>query len=148
MFGLGGKIAAGMGVALVVMGGAFYVYFKSSQNEIQTLNRNNATLAANNATLQGEIKAQNESILRLEASRAADQETVLRLTEQSNEYRAEVSRLRQTFAKHDLSKLSLAKPGLIENIINRGTAAEGREFVEITTPRKEVTAEPEVKENE
>lgn len=148
MFGLGGKLAAGMGIALAVTGIAFWVYFKSSQHEIQTLTANNATLAANVATLNGQIEEQNQTILRLEDTRNADQETILRLSEESNAYRAEVSKLRETFAKHDLNMLSLAKPGLIERIINKGTAAEGKEFVEITTPRKEVTAEPRTENNE
>ncbi len=140
MFGLGGKIAAGMGIALVVMGGAFYWYFNSSQETIATLNQNIATLQSDKVRLEGAIEEQRESILRLEATRNNDQERILELSEEANDARRQVSKLRETFSKHDLNHLSLAKPGLIERIINRGTAAEGREFVEITTPRKEVTA--------
>ena len=130
----------GMGAALLVMSGIFYWYYSSSQDTIATLNQNVATLTANNARLEGAIEEQNDTILRLEATRTGDQETILRLSEEANEYRSEVAKLRETFSRHDLNHLSLAKPGLIERIINRGTAAEGVEFVEITTPRKEVTA--------
>jgi hypothetical protein len=98
--------------------------------------------------LKGEVETQNATIVRLEDERSADQETILRLSEEFNDARDEVARLRQTFSRHDLNRLSLAKPGLIENIINRGTAAEGREFIELTTPRREVSEQPEEQENE
>ena len=32
------------------------------------------------------------------------------------------NRLRKTFAKHDLDQLALAKPGLIQNKINKASA--------------------------
>ena len=140
MFGLGGKVAMGMGIALVVVSGLFYWYYQSSQKDIATLNQNIATLQSDKVRLEGAIEIQKESIERLEATRLADQAKVLELSERANEARAEVAKLRETFSRHDLNHLSLAKPGLIERIINRGTAAEGVEFVEITTPRKEVTA--------
>lgn len=145
MFGLGGKLAIGMGVAMLVMAGGFYWYFTSSQNEIATLNQNIATLRSDNARLTGKIEEQNETIVRLEDTRAQDQETILELSQEFNKARDEVSQLRETFAKHDLNRLSLRKPGLIENIINRGTAAEGKEFTEMTTPPEEL---PKQEENE
>lgn len=141
MFGLGGKIAVGMGVLLVAGSGLFYWYYKSSQNEIKVLTSNNATLSANVSRLEGAIEEQNATIVRLEDRRSSDQETILRLSNQFNDARDEVARLRETFSKHDLNQLSIAKPGLIENIINRGTAAEGREFIELTNPRKELPEE-------
>jgi chromosome segregation ATPase len=143
MFGIGGKLAMGMGVALLVMGGAFAWYFNSSQDEIATLTRNNATLAANVAQLKGTIEEQNQSIKRLEQTRQQDQEKILELSEQYNQARSEVSELRQTFSEHDLNMLSLRKPGLIERIINKGTAEEGREFIEMTTPPEELPEEDE-----
>ena len=138
MFGLGGKLAMGMGMALLVLAGTFYWYYESSQKEIKQLVANNATLEANVATLEGSIKTQNETIVRLETTRATDQTRMLELSSQSQEARNEVNRLRNIFSRHNLNRLSLAKPGLIERIINRGTAKVGAEFVEITTPRKEV----------
>lgn len=141
MFGLGGKIAAGMGVALALTIGGFYWYYQDSQARIDILTANNATLESNNARLEEEVEEQNATILKLEDERQADQETILRISDQFNDARDEVARLRQTFSRHDLNRLSLAKPGLIENIINRGTAAEGAEFIELTTPRQEVPEE-------
>ncbi len=136
MLGLKGMLV--MGVAMAVMLAGFYWYYQSSQAEIKQLVANNATLTANVATLEGSIKTQNETIVRLETTRATDQTRMLELSSESQVARDEVNRLRNTFSRHNLNRLSLAKPGLIERIINRGTAKVGAEFVEITTPRKEV----------
>ena len=48
----------------------------------------------------------------------------------------EVNRLKNTFAKHDLNMLSMAKPKLIERIINKGTAKVGRELEALTEPNQ------------
>jgi len=58
------------------------------------------------------------------------------LTEASNEARKEVSKLRNTFAKHDLNSLAIAKGALIEKIINRGTAKVNKELADLTNPRQ------------
>ena len=46
----------------------------------------------------------------------------------------EVTRVRKTFAKHDLNDLSLRKPKLIEKIINKGTLEVLNDLENITTP--------------
>ena len=148
MFGLGGKLAMGMGVALLMLAGTFYWYYQSSQAEIKQLVANNATLEANVATLKGTIAEQNESIIRLEDSRRLDQEKILSLSTEFNAARKEVSDLRETFSRHDFGGLSLARPKAIERIINAGTKKEGKEFLELTTPRVEVPAPKEEKEDE
>lgn len=132
------KIASGLGIALLVVSGSFYWYYKNSQNTIATLNRNVATLESNNNILKGTIQEQNQSIQRLETRRESDQETILRLSNDFNKAREEVADLRETFSRHDLENLSLNKPGLIERIINKGTAEVGRELEELTAiPEKE-----------
>ena len=54
----------------------------------------------------------------------------------SNEARKEVSKLRNTFARHDLNSLAIAKGNLVENIINKGTARVNKELVDLTNPRQ------------
>jgi len=46
----------------------------------------------------------------------------------------EVESIRKKFAKHDMTVLSLRKPGLIENIINRGTKEVLGDLETITDP--------------
>jgi|TARA_R110000744_G_scaffold55493_1_gene117311 hypothetical protein len=65
-----------------------------------------------------------------------NQEKIVELTEASNEARKEVSKLRNTFAKHDLNSLAIAKGALIEKIINRGTAKVNKELADLTNPRQ------------
>mgnify|MGYP003120424914 CR=1 FL=1 len=47
---------------------------------------------------------------------------------------AEVESIRKKFAKHDMNVLSLRKPGLIENIINRGTKEVLSDLETLTNP--------------
>ena len=42
--------------------------------------------------------------------------------------------LRNKFAKHDLDMLSLRKPGLVEKMVNRGTARVFQELEDLTDP--------------
>ena len=58
------------------------------------------------------------------------------LSEANEEARQEVTQLRNTFARHDLNSLAIAKPGLIENAVNRGTKQVGRDLTELTNPRQ------------
>ena len=96
----------------VVYGG--YYYYKDIQSRIQTLTENNAKVMAAKA-------AQDQTINTLIADRdkfdKLNKELHVKL-EKANEYKDTlINKLR----KHDLAKLSMQKPGLVEKKINRGT---------------------------
>jgi DNA-binding MarR family transcriptional regulator len=55
------------------------------------------------------------------------------LTEENQKAQEEVKNIREKFAKHDLTVLSLKKPKLIEKIINKGTKDVLNELESITT---------------
>ena len=59
---------------------------------------------------------------------------VEKLTKENMVAQNEVTDIRKKFAKHNLGVLSLRKPKLIENIVNRGTKAVGVEFEKLTNP--------------
>ena len=59
-------------------------------------------------------------------------EQINQLNAQNQEAMREVNQLRNTFQRHSLNNLAMAKPGLIENIINKGTAKVKKEFLELT----------------
>jgi len=92
-----------------------------------------ATLKSNQIVLEGKITEQNESIKQYLAKQEqlsvdlglleADKQNALR----------EVTKLRNTFAKHDLDNLALNKPKLVEKIINRGTKQVIDNLVTLTT---------------
>ena len=96
----------------VVYGG--YYYYKDTQSRIQTLTENNVKIMAAK-------EAQDNTINTL----IADREKFDKLNKQlqvkldkANEYR---DTLIDKLRKHDLAKLSMKKPGLVEKRINNGT---------------------------
>ena len=107
----------------VVYGG--YYYYKDTQSRIQTLTENNAKIMAAK-------EAQDNTINTL----IADREKFDKLNKQlqvklnkANEYR---DTLIDKLRKHDLAKLSMKKPGLVEKRINNGTKKLFRSLENLT----------------
>ncbi len=107
----------------VVYGG--YYYYKDTQSRIQTLTENNAKLETAKA-----IQDQTINTLVEDAKKFAElnNELQVKLTK-ANEYR---DTLIDKLRKHDLSKLSLKKPGLVEKRINNGTKKLFRSLESLT----------------
>lgn len=100
-----------------VLGGVFYggySYYKDTQARISQLTANNATLKAANQTNEATISELRENV-ELQAALTQDLQKNLQKAEKYQDKL--ISQLR----KHDLTKLSLKKPGLIETRINDGT---------------------------
>lgn len=100
-----------------VLGGVFYggySYYKDTQARISQLTSNNATLKAANEANQATI-TQLEATAELQAALTQDLQKNL---QEAEEYQ---DKLIGQLRKHDLTKLSLKKPGLIETRINNGT---------------------------
>lgn len=86
-----------------------------------------------NARIKTEIKFQTETITTqteaLNAFREAQAEIqleLIQLKKQEVNAQAELSRLRNIFAEHDLERLANAKPDTIIRLINRGTDRTGK----------------------
>jgi hypothetical protein len=101
------------GIVGAIMFGA-YTEYKDMQNRI-------ATLRDNNAKLETVAKANMEALEK--ATAHAAQMEVQNLALQTNLQKAEEykDQLLGKFQKHDLSLLSLKKPGLIERRVNNAT---------------------------
>ena len=97
----------------LVSGG--YYYFQSMQETIQQLRQNNIVLEEANKTNQETIGKLKENA---ELTRKLNEE----LTSKYNEAESKVDSLRDKLIDHDLTNLSLKKPGLIEKRINNGTS--------------------------
>lgn len=124
---MGFKVAGVLGLMLVlsVAGSAWYI--DRLQDEI-------SVLKGNAIALETQINQQNESIKQHLAKVQQTQNQVNALTKKNQEAERQVAKLRDTFAKHDLDNLALAKPKLIETRVNKGTARVKNELVAITNP--------------
>ena len=124
---MGFKIAAvSTGLLLIVTTGLWF-FVQMQAKEI-------ATLKANAIILEDKIEEQNASIDNYLAKQKETTEQINQLNAQNQEAMREVNELRNTFQRHSLNNLAMAKPGLIENIINKGTAKVKTEFLELTDP--------------
>lgn len=112
--GLTGYMISGFVVVIGVVLGLFYWYYTDSQDTIKTLTENNSKLEISVEAKDTKIeKLTNDFELQKEIS------TNLQIDLQNSGQR--LSELRGILQRHDLTRLSLAKPGLIETRINNGT---------------------------
>ena len=125
-------------LVLGVVGGAgygAYYYYTDTQARI-------AILTENSAKLEQATSAQKQTIDTLVADAAKFQELNRELNtklEAANEYK---DTLIDKLRKHDLAKLSLKKPGLVERKINAGTKKLFESFEEISSPEPDPTDTP------
>ena len=107
----------------VVYGG--YYYYKDTQSRIQTLTENNVKIMAAK-------EAQDNTINTLIAYREKFDELNKELQtklDKANDYK---NTLIDKLRKHDLAKLSMKKPGLVEKRINNGTKKLFRSLESLT----------------
>ena len=115
-------------VVVGLMGGVVYggwYYYKDTQSRIQTLTENNAKLETAKAIQDQTIDA---LIADREKFDKLNKELQVKL-EQANDYKTTlIDKLR----KHDLAKLSMKKPGMMEKRINNGTKKLFRSLESLT----------------
>jgi len=120
------KLSIGLGLALLLVVSGSYVWIGNLNDEI-------AILKGNAIVLEGEITKQNEQIKK-------------NLAQQQKTY-AQIDSLTQTFARHDLDALAMAKPKLLEGKVNKATKRVFDGLIELTDPSQfdEKPEEPEGK---
>ena len=121
---------------LVATAGGSYFYINMQKAQLQQLKIELQTAINNQAVLEGAIAQQNEQMQTQLESQRQNQALISELSEANDFARQEVNQLRNTFARHDLNNLAIAKPGLIEKIVNKGTARVNQQFVDLTNPRQ------------
>jgi len=125
-----------LGILLLATAGGSYFYINMQKAQIGQLQVELQTSINNQQVLESTIANQNTQLQeQLEAQRQ-NQARIAELSEANDSAREEVTELRNTFARHDLNNLAIARPGLIENVVNRGTAQVHQQFVELTNPRQ------------
>lgn len=99
-----------LGGITIVLGAACYYFFNENQS-----------LRAETSALRLGMAQQEETINALEEARESQTEALDEMRRRSNEIQSEMNRYLDIFARHNLSKLAAAKPGLIEKRVNNGT---------------------------
>ena len=105
----------------LILGGLLLVSVAGSLYYIDYLQDQISTLKGNQIVLETEIEKQNESIKNYLEQQKNQQTQLNQLEADKQEAMKDVNRLRKTFANHDLDELALAKPGLLQNKVNKAS---------------------------
>jgi len=144
---MGLKISAVLGLLLILSLGAFKLYYDKSEAEKEAMATQLQQAMDNQQRLENAIATQNEQLEQALAEQQASQQRIQTLTTANNQATEQVEELRSKFARHDLNMLSLRKPGLVEKMVNRGTARVFQELKDLTDPDQfdednDITADP------
>ena len=125
-----------LGILLLATAGGSYFYINMQKAQISQLQVELQTSINNQQVLESTIANQNTQIQEQLESQRQNQVRIAELSEANDSAREEVTELRNTFARHDLNNLAIARPGLIEGVVNRGTSQVHQQFVDLTNPRQ------------
>lgn len=114
-----------IGIILVLGLGSWYLW-----NE-------NQTLAANNVKLEFAVEEQKAAFNAMKESYEKQGKSLQNLQRANARIEAEKDQYLEIFRKHNLDKLALVKPGLIETRVNNGTKAV---FEDIENDSKNISA--------
>jgi 3-oxoacyl-[acyl-carrier-protein] synthase III len=123
-----------LGGLLIASLSASALYINLQKSKIEKLQVELNVAVQNQKVLENTVSEQNERMKQQLEDQKVSQEKIRQLTQANNKANEEVAKLRNTFARHDLNNLAIAKPGLIEGIVNRGTKKVNSELVELTNP--------------
>ena len=128
------QVSAVLLVGLTAVSGAFKLYYDKAEAQKETIAVQLRQSADNQALLENSIADLNNQVLQAEQDKEEAFKRITALQEANAEAREEVNNLKSKFDKHNMNVLSLRKPKLIENIINRGTKEVLNELENITNP--------------
>ena len=100
-----------IGILLILGLGCWWLY---SENQ---------TLTMNNIQLEGAVKEQEEAIAVMKESYEKQGKALNQLSSRNAQIEAEMNGYLDIFRRHNLNKLAIAKPGMIETQANEQTAA-------------------------
>lgn len=121
-----------------LLGGAVYgakYYYDSTQATIQRL-------SAEKAILDSALEQQTASLNQMQAQMEKQNQLNTELQTSLQEANAGLNEMRSKFARHDLTRLAIARPGLIQTRINNGTVDVFREIEENTGNKSVSDLEP------
>ena len=118
-------------ILLGAVGG--FAYKMTTDREIAELKATIATQGSLLVAFETREAEQSRTIEAMEANLKKTTEALGTLNTRNSEIEAENKRYLSIFARHDLAKLAVAKPGIIETRINRGTASVFKSIEDDTT---------------
>ena len=115
-------------IFLLILGaGGYFVY-----ERIQALRENVQILKTNAEVMNNSLKESNETIVQMQRNAEAIEQQISELNtglREAEKYKDEIT---EKLQKHNLTRLSAAKPGLIEKRVNEATSKIFKELEEIT----------------
>jgi len=124
------KLAIALGVAFFVSASINAIMFaKLDKAKIEL-----QTAINNQAVLERTVQEQNEQIVKALESAKKTQAQIQNLNTQYSASQAQVTNLRNKFAKHNLEGMALAKPTLLQGKVNKATARVMVNLTTITNP--------------
>lgn len=133
---MGFKLSIGLGIALMLVSGAFKMYYDKSQAELDAFHIRLEQSIQNQKTLESTIQDQNEDLKQTIENQELMISQVERLQKENMMAQNEVTDIRKKFSKHSIDVLSIRKPQLIQNIINRGTKTVLNDLKQITDEKQ------------
>jgi biopolymer transport protein ExbB/TolQ len=124
-----------MKIALI-MGGLLLATVAASAFWIERLGDQIGVLKGNQLILESKLEEQNEDIRSHLTKQKQTQNQLLSLEKEKQEAMRDVNKLRKTFANHDLDRLALAKPMLIQSRINKATKKVLENLEKLTDPNQ------------
>jgi len=122
---------------LAALGGGYHwVQINNKDNTISAQTTTIADLRQRMSAYQLADLTQKDTIAMLESNVKQQKEDMQKIASQSQEVRSERDAYLSIFRRHDLTKLAIAKPGLIEPRINSGTQDIFKQLEEDTTQRE------------
>jgi len=124
------KLAIALGVAFFISASINAIMFaKLDKAKIEL-----QTAINNQAVLERTVQEQNEQIVKALESAKKTQAQIQNLNSQYSASQAQVTNLRNKFAKHNLEGMALAKPTLLQGKVNKASARVMVNLTTITNP--------------
>ena len=130
------QISLVLGFLLIATAGGSYFYINMQKAQISQLQVELQTAVNNQEVLESTIAQQNTQMQEQLENQRQNQARIAELSEMNDEARQEVTAMRNTFARHDMNSLAIARPESIQRIVNNGTARVHQQFVDLTNPRQ------------
>jgi len=128
------KLAIFLGIALLLVVSAFAGYRMIMVATIEKLEIELQTAINNQQVLENTIQTQNDQIVKALETAKKTQQQIQSLNTRYSESQAQVTNLRNKFAKHNLEGMALAKPALLEGKINKATTRVLDNLTVVTNP--------------